>query len=176
MVIDSNQSDGNWRLEGLGAEGPETKLKDKLMLFGQFVGDWEIVDARYMQKDGSWAEMRGEVHFGWILGGTAIQDVWLGHKLGVEQIGMRGTTIRFYDSKIDAWCSTWLSPLKAIVQFFIGRKIEDTIVLELQNPIEFPEHWVFSKITPTSFRWHAEETRDAGKTWVITEEMQLCRK
>ena len=33
--------------------------------------------------------------------------------------------------------------------------------------------WVFSQITPKSFRWHSEETKDKGKTWKITEEMQI---
>lgn len=175
MKIDSKREGDNWRINGLGADEPDPELKDKLMLFGQFIGDWEIVEARYMQRDGSWTEMRGEVHFGWILGGSAIQDVWMGHKLGVEKIGMFGTTIRFYDPKIDAWRSTWLSPFKGLVQLFIGRKVGDKIILELQNPAEYPEHWVFSEIGSESFRWHAEETHDNGKTWLLTEEMQICR-
>jgi hypothetical protein len=48
------------------------------MLFGQFIGDWKIIKDRYVQGDGSSVEMRGEVHFGWILSGLAIQDVFFG--------------------------------------------------------------------------------------------------
>jgi hypothetical protein len=163
----------NWKIEGLAADGPDHKLKDKLMLFGQFVGDWDIAEASYLQADGTWAEMRGEVHFGWILGGTAIQDVWMGHRLGTEKLGMYGTTIRFYDPKIDAWRSTWLSPLKGLVQLFIGRKINEKIVLDLQNTTDYPERWVFSDITSKSFQWYAEETRDGGKTWLLVEKMNI---
>ena len=47
--------------------------------------------------------MKGEVHFGWILDGTAIQDVWMGGHVGSQEVTLFGTTIRFYDPKIDAW-------------------------------------------------------------------------
>jgi hypothetical protein len=55
------------RAEGLGTYEPYPNLKEKLALFGQFVGDWDIVDARYPQPDGTEVKRKGEVHFGWIL-------------------------------------------------------------------------------------------------------------
>lgn len=172
MVDNLNEAKA-WEIKGLKAYGPDLNLKDKLMLFGQFVGDWDIVDARYMQTGGNWVKMKGEVHFGWILGGTAIQDVWMGCLENSQKMVLFGTTIRFYDPKIDAWRSTWLSPLKGLVQTFIARKVNDEIVLELQNTDGYPEKWIFSEITPNSFRWHSEETHDKGKTWLLTEEMQI---
>jgi hypothetical protein len=173
MVNKPIESSGVWAIKGLGADGPDLHLKEKLMLFGQFVGDWDIVEARYMQADGTWVKMRGEVHFGWILGGTAIQDVWMGCQEGSQKMTLFGTTIRFHDPKIDAWRSTWISPIKGIVQTFIARKVDDDIVLELQTTDGYPEKWMFSQITPHSFRWHSEETRDDGKTWLVTEEMNI---
>jgi hypothetical protein len=163
--------DKAWAIKGLSADGPALTLKDKLMLFGQFVGDWDIVEAKYTRPDGTWVKMKGEVHFGWILGGTAIQDVWMGCQEGSEKTVLFGTTIRFYDQKIDAWRSTWLSPLKGLVQTFIGRKINEKIVLDLQNNSGYPEKWIFSEITPKSFRLHSEETHDKGETWLTTEVM-----
>ena len=162
-----------WRIKGLAADGPDRGLKKKLMLFGQFVGDWDIVEARYLQADGTWVKMKGEVHFGWILGGTAIQDVWMGCREGSQKMTLFGTTIRFYDPKIDAWRSTWISPLKGLVQAFIGRKVKDEIILELQTIDGYPEKWIFSQIMTQSFRWRSEETHDDGKTWLLTEEMHI---
>jgi hypothetical protein len=86
---------------------------------------------------------------------------------------MFGTTIRFYDPKISAWRSTWLSPLKGLVQTFIGREVSGEIVLEHKTAEGHPEKWTFSQITPQSFRWHSEQTHDEGKTWLLTEEMQI---
>jgi hypothetical protein len=163
----------SWSIKGLGAFDPDPNLKEKLMLFGQFVGDWEIVEAQYVQADGTWIRMKGEVHFGWILGGTAVQDVWMGCREGSQKLTLFGTTVRFYDPKIDAWRSTWLSPVNGRVQTFIAGKVNEEIVPEEQISGGFPEKWVFSQITPTSFRWHSEETRDNGKTWQLTEEMKI---
>jgi hypothetical protein len=143
------------------------------MLFGQFVGDWNIVEARYLEANGTWVKMKGEVHFGWILGGIAIQDVWLGCVEGSQEVTLFGTTIRFYDSKVDAWRSAWLSPLKGLVQTFIASKVNDEIVLEEQTTVGYPEKWIFSQITRRSFRRHSVETHDNGKTWLLTEEMQI---
>jgi hypothetical protein len=172
-MVGNSKTINGWLIKGLGAIGPDSSLKDKLMLFGQFVGDWDIVDAQYVQTDGTWVKMKGEVHFGWILGGTAIQDVWIGCREDSKRRIMFGTTIRFYDPKIDAWRSTWLSPLKGLVQTFIGRSIKGEIVLEHKTTESYPEKWIFSQITPQSFRWHSEETHDEGKTWLLTEEMQI---
>jgi hypothetical protein len=174
-MVDISRATNGWSIKGLGANGPEPHLKEKLMLFGQFVGDWEIVEARYLQLDGSWVRMKGEVHFGWILGGTAVQDVWMGKRLDSSKMVVFGTTIRFYDQTIDAWRSTWLSPLKGLVRTFIAKKVADKIVLKVQDALGHPENWVFSHITPQSFRWHSEETHDNGKTWLLTEEMQIQR-
>jgi len=34
-------------ISGLAAEDPALEMRDKLMLFGQFVGDWHILEARF---------------------------------------------------------------------------------------------------------------------------------
>jgi hypothetical protein len=106
MVNKSKGPSKVWKIKGLGSYGPDPNLEEKLMLFGQFVGDWDIVEDRYTQADGTEVKLKGEVHFGWILGGTAIQDVWMGHKENSQRMILLGTTIRFYDPKIDAWRST----------------------------------------------------------------------
>ena len=69
-MCENPESSSAWSIKGLGAIGPDPDLKDGLKLFGQFVGDWTIAKARYLKSDGKWAVFRGEVHFGWILGGN----------------------------------------------------------------------------------------------------------
>jgi hypothetical protein len=49
-------------LPGLGAVGPIRSLKSRLMLFGQFVGDWDILPPRSQWK-GSEPETTGEARF-----------------------------------------------------------------------------------------------------------------
>jgi hypothetical protein len=60
----------------IAASGPFEEYSEKLMLYGQFVGSWDI-DATWYAHDGTRRTGRGEWHFNWILGGRGIQDVLL---------------------------------------------------------------------------------------------------
>jgi hypothetical protein len=88
-------------IEGLLADGPDPGLKEKLMLFGQFVGDWEI-DRKWLEPDGKWRTNKGRVHFGWVLGGRAVQDVWTAIEGAPPKESAIGTTIRYYVPEADA--------------------------------------------------------------------------
>src|SRR4030042_3629832 len=92
-------------LSVLHAEGPVADIKSKMMLYGQFVGSWEgrvVVHA----PDGNRGEAGCEVHFGWVLEGRAIQDVWIATSRKERQDpkiaalgGLYGTPLRVYDPK-----------------------------------------------------------------------------
>lgn len=155
-------------IQKLNSNGPNEKYKDKLMLFGQFVGDWEIVECNAIQEDGSIITTKGELHWGWILNGRAVQDIWIGAP-------DMGTTVRFYDPEIDAWHSVWMTPTQGVVRNFIGRKVEDEIVLETRDTNNKLIHWIFYDISPETFRWRAEESTNDGETWIKTEEMFIRR-
>lgn len=59
-----------------------------------------------IRPDGTRVKGKGEWHWGWVLDGRAIQDVWIAHN-DVSQsnapITEWGTTLRFYDPKTDVW-------------------------------------------------------------------------
>ena len=161
-------------IRGLVSVAPDPKFSEKLMLFGQFVGDWDILEAKYPQPDGTIIKREGEIHFGWILDGRGVQDVWMIRKEG--RTVPVGTTIRFYDPKIDAWHSIWIAPMHGLVQAFVARKIGDEIVLMGKSKDGYPEHWIFSRITSDAFHWRAVESHDNEKSWQHTEEMQVSRR
>ena len=167
------ESRNMWTIKGLGADGPHPEFKERLMLFGQFIGDWDIVEARYPQPDGTEIKRQGEIHFGWILDGRAIQDVWMTYRENPRRVVPVGTTIRFYDPKRGIWQSIWISPIQGVVQTLVAQKVNDEIVLESKTKEGYPQKWIFSDITPESFRWRSVETHDNGKTWQLTEEMQV---
>ncbi len=64
-----------WEAIGLKADGPFPGMEEKLALFGQFVGDWDILEDRYLKPDCTWAVGRGELHWRWILNGRGVRDV-----------------------------------------------------------------------------------------------------
>lgn len=157
-------------IRGLLAEVPDPDLKEKLQLFGRFIGDWDL-DVWMIPYGGSRIECKAEVHFGWILRGKAIQDVWIFH----NPRKTIGTTVRFYDPKIDAWRCVWANPVSGIMETLIARERVKDIILEGTSQEGYPQRWTYSDITPTSFTWRGYESRD-GKPWQLQEEMKAVRK
>jgi hypothetical protein len=174
MVARRERTSDAWELAGLPADHPDPALAEKLRLFGQFVGDWTI-DARYPQPDGSEIRRTGAVHFRWILGGRAIQDTFSNLQGNPPREVAAGTTVRLYDPKQDAWLCVWVSPPQNVMRTFIGRPVDGEIVLEETTAGGHRERWIFSEITPQSFRWRAVDSPDDGKTWSTLEEMRVNR-
>ncbi len=145
------------------------------MLFGQFVGDWEIFPPR-SEWNGAPPAASGEVHFRWVLGGTAVQDIWGPLDDASRRLVPQGSTLRFYDPSIRAWRSTWISPYQRAVRRFVGRKVGREIVLREQDQGWKGELWIFSEITKNSFRWRAESRPSRRARRRITEDYLLRRR
>ena len=162
------------KLEGCG---PNPAMAERLQPFSQFVGAWDL-EWRGQDLEGNPVTVPGELYFGWILGGRAIQDVW---RVPLDQADTRrmrafhGTTIRFYDRVIEAWRSTWIDPLNGRVRRFIGRSAGDSIVLDGLDD-DPRERWSFREITSDSFIWRGEESTDGGKRWTLNDEMVATRR
>lgn len=165
----------NGLASALIAADPAIESGDELMLFGQFVGDWEITDRRYTLEDGSLKVTRGELHCGWILDGRATQDVWIAHDKETGKLDQKGTTLRFLDTETNVWRSVWVSPMHNTVMEFSGRKVGNEIVLENIDDDGEISRWIFHGIGKNAFSWKAEVSTDGGKSWKIAMEMSIRR-
>ncbi|HEX6981092.1 MAG TPA: hypothetical protein VF342_17515 [Alphaproteobacteria bacterium] len=150
-------------IEALHTDGPAPDRADKMSLYGWLIGRWKM-DAVVHKDDGTQYRGTGEIHFGWVLQGRAIQDVWI--LPGV----FYGTTLRIYDPGIDAWHILWNDPLKQLYTRQIGRAHGDDIVQEGKNDAGDAIRWSFTEITPDSFRWRGERSVDGGVTWQLQSE------
>jgi hypothetical protein len=170
---------GEPQIKGLSADRPSPAYADKMMLFGQFIGDWQF-DMVLIRPDGTRVKGDGEWHFGWALDGRAVQDVWIARD-DLSQpdapITEWGTTIRVYDPKRNGWRVVWMGPMRGNVVTFTATKIGDEIVMEADSRGGSPERgrWIISKVTPTSFYWRAVRSVDNGQTWELTQEMFVRR-
>jgi hypothetical protein len=147
-------------IDALHAGGPAADRSDKMGLYGRFVGSWQM-DATVFDEDGTPQNGRGEIHFGWVLEGRAIQDVWILPGF------FHGTTLRSYDPAIDAWHILWSDPLKQYYTRQIGRACGSDIVQLGRNDAGEAVRWTFTGITAESFRWLGERSRDGGAAWQL---------
>jgi hypothetical protein len=155
-------------IDALHSAGPASDRADKMGLYGWLIGDWEM-DTVVHTDDGTTHRGRGEIHFGWVLEGRAMQDVWI--LPGV----FYGTTLRVYDPGLDAWHILWSDPLRQYYARQIGRARGKDIVQEGKNATGDTIRWSFTEITPRSFRWTGERSRDGGATWQLQAEYSARR-
>jgi hypothetical protein len=156
----------------LHSPGPDPERKSKLALYAWLVGHWKF-DATTITDDGTTHAGNGEIHAGWVLRGRAIQDVWMIPRLADRRPGIAqmpgagnwyGTTLRIYDSSIDAWRILWSDPATNFFSQQIGRAHGRDIVQEGSDPRGGRMRWTFTEIEPDSFHWTAEHS-DGSAAW-----------
>ena len=168
-------------LDALGADGPAADRTGKMDLYGRFIGSWDL-DVTQITEDGTKRRRRGEWHFGWVLEGRAIQDVWIVPPRGAlrqgdaaANVNSCGTTLRVYDPRIDAWQIQWTDPVTQNFLQMIGPAQGDDIVQLGTRPDGKPIRWSFSEVTVDSFRWRGEISADGGASWRLNVEF-LARR
>lgn len=166
--------------EALHSTGARPELARELDLFGQFVGDWTLECMLYNPDGSEGLVMQGELRFGWVLGGRAVQDVWIvpgrDHPDEGKAPGFHGTTVRFYDTDLGAWRSTWIDPPNNRVRRFIGRPVGTDIELISDEHTEPTWRWRFTDITPNSFTWTSDRSpweRAPGEPPSWTKEVRM---
>jgi hypothetical protein len=172
----------NQLISVLHAEKPAAERAEKLQLYGRFIGDWETKIIAHA-PDGARHEGFGEIHFGWILEGRAIQDVWMIPRLAERPTAPQfpiagnwfGTTIRVYDPTIDAWRIYWIDPARSSFRQQIGRPRGQDIVQEGKTEQGTLSRWSFTKIAPNSFHWLGEQSTGDDVSWRLVVEVLAQR-
>ena len=167
-------------IDALRTNHPAPDRADKMNLYGWLIGRWEMETTVYAD-DGTKHAGRGEIHAGWVLEGRAVQDVWIMPRRTerTTELGkannMYGTTLRVWDSAIQAWRVTWINPVTGARDELIGRRSGNDIVQVGTHPDGTPIRWIFSEIAEDSFRWTGEALNPDGKTWKLEGEFRAKR-
>jgi len=167
----------------LHAEKPAADRAEKLQLYGRFIGDWETKVIAH-SPDGARHEGSGEIHFGWILEGRAIQDVWMIPRLAERPNAPPfpvagnwfGTTIGVYDPDFDAWRIYWIDPARNVFRQQLGRQRGDDVVQEGKTETGALSRWSFTNITPNSFHWLGESSASGDGSWQLVVEVLAQRE
>jgi hypothetical protein len=163
-------------LPTLRADAPHPNHSDKLMLFGQFIGIWEL-DIKFFDEAGHTIfHAPGEWAFSWVLDGRAIQDVITYAPLDDPSktgSGERrtGTTLRYYDAKADVWRMLFLGATSGVFLPLIAKPVGGDILIEGAEDDGTLNRWTFTEITPDSFHWIGKVSTDGGVSWWMVQEM-----
>jgi hypothetical protein len=160
-------------LTALGSEGPPADRAKDMDLYGWLIGSWEM-DTVHHLDDGTIQKSTGEIHFGWVLEGRAIQDIWIRPKRPAPSI-MYGTTLRIFDPGIEGWHIIWTDPLNQDYSRQIGRAEGKDIVQIGDDSRGLQTRWRFTEITADSFHWIGEERSSESDPWQVTYE-HLARR
>lgn len=170
-------------VDALLAAGPAASQGDTRDLYSGLIGSWdaEVVDRL---PGGTERRQSAEMHFGWVLEGRAIQDVWIAPArrdrapVSVSPVeGNRyGTTLRVYDPSIDAWRITWWNPVRGVENRLVGRRAGSQIVQTGSDADGRLIRWVFATLTTEAFHWRGESSEDGGRTWMCDTEFFARRR
>jgi hypothetical protein len=164
----------------LAAPGRSPEIPESADVYGWLTGSWELDVCHYL-VDMTARRMKGEVHFGWVLEGRAVQDVWIMPRRSErtadvdKTADMYGTTLRVWDPSIQAWRVTWINPVTGGRDELIGRWSGKDIVQVGRHADGTPIRWIFAEIMPDSFHWTGEALQPDGKTWKLEGEFRAKR-
>jgi hypothetical protein len=156
------------------------EIPEAVDAYGWLIGSWDL-DVRRFGVNGAEHAASGEVHFAWVLEGRAMQDVWImpRRQERTPQLGKTfntyGTTLRVWDSSVQAWRVTWINPVTGARDELVGRRCGKDIVQIGTHSDGTPIRWIFTDITPDSFRWVGEVLEADGITWRLEAEF-LARR
>jgi len=165
----------------LAAAGRSREIPESADAYGWLIGSWELDVRRYAGVDVAAHRLKGEAHFGWVLEGRAVQDVWIMPRLSErtadlgKTLNMYGTTLRVWDPSIEAWRITWMNPAGDHYEQQLGRRSGKDVVQIGTRPNGTPTRWRFTEITLDSFHWLGEALERDGKTWKLEGEF-LARR
>jgi hypothetical protein len=172
--------DRNAAIEALKADGPLSAYRDKLMLFGQFIGTWDMDIRFYDEKGKQVFKGPGEWMFSWVLDGRAVQDV-LTYASTTEPnrtaVGERriGTTLRYYDPALDSWRMVWLGATSGTFLILNAKAVGSTIAIAGRDMDGSYLRWKFTDLSPDEFHWTGMTSRDR-KHWRMEQEMYGRRR
>jgi hypothetical protein len=141
---------------GLEAKAPERAMFDRM------IGSWDVTYEIY-DKDGKVRRLPGQVTYGWILDGKALQEIW--SDLDGKQVKPYATTIGYSDAKHGRWTAAWIYPAAGMPTIVSGGVENGRLVLTGHDQDGALQRWSIDGVQADAFVARYESSEDEGKTW-----------
>ena len=167
-------------LNALQSYNPSAEIPEADRIYDWLIGSWNVEVIDYLEN-GEVKHVEGEWHFGRILEGRAIQDVFICpsrplRDQNTSKVRNRyGTSIRVFHPGKKRWEVTWLNPVTGAHDRLVARKEGDKIIQEGKDDEGYQMRWIFTDIRPDSARWYGERSKDGGASWTLEAEFFLTR-
>jgi hypothetical protein len=159
-------------MQKLAAAGRSPEIPAEADAYGWLEGSWDL-DIVYYGVDVRDQQLRGEAHFGWVLEGRAMQDVWIMKHPDVMARTARpfasGSGSRCVAGDVDELISGRRDEL-------IGRRIGNDIIQIGTHGDGTHIRWSVLDVTPSSFRWVGDALQPDGETWKVEAEFHARRR
>jgi len=159
----------------LGAATPHPSIQAEATVFDRLVGTWDTRFS-FIAEDGTITHPTGELRFGWIMDGRALQDLWISYPKDGKGERTIGTTIRYFDHAAKIWRVVFFAPAFGAMINMSGGAEGNRIVLRGTDGAGLALRWTFNDIQADSFVWRGEVSSDGGRTWRLGEEHQMTRR
>ncbi len=163
-------------VNALLAAGPQSAHPDRMRLFGQLVGTWNVTNRLLDESTGEWSEASLVWTFAYVLDGRAVQDVLV--RPDAHDPDARtalGTTVRVYDPQLGVWRVNWFGTASGDYCTLVASGHRDGIRQDGTQTDGRPIRWNFSAITADSFAWDGWVSNDEGATWWLEQHMDAVR-
>jgi hypothetical protein len=163
------------------SSAPHPDYQDKLMLFGQFEGVWDVDIEFFDETEKAIFQGKGEWAFAWVMDGRVLQDVLTFPDLQDPSAiapGKRniGTSLRHYDPKTEVWRIVWIGASSGNLCFLKAKQDGDDLLIERKEPGMSFLKWRFSGITEKQFYWTGHFSNDDGKSWILEQKMLATKR
>lgn len=176
LTLDASRTDRrNDMIQELATREAHPSMGVEARTFDRFVGTWDCAFS-FRAEDGTVRHSTGELRFGWIIDGRAIQDIWIGYPKRPGDARTIGTSIRFFEPKSNVWRVVFVAPAFGLITQVQGGVEGDRIVLRGEDAAGSLLRWSFNDINADSFNWRGESSRDGGKTWKLEEDHRMTRR
>lgn len=153
-------------------------ISEEHNLFKPLIGDWDFVMS-YHPGTPKERKVEGEWFFSWVLGGMAVQDVFVCPRRSTliterDKCTVYGSVIRVYNQIKNNW--DVFSTCNGASLIMEANKVGDSIVMDSISASKYKVKRIFSDITENSFNWQIAISKDDGHNWLVHAKMSATRK
>jgi len=150
-------------MEGMPPMGPPAEMQ----ALASMVGTWDAASEMRMDPDSAFMPFTGVTQFSYVAGGACMQMTFTTEMMGMP---FNGVGMTAYNRETGEWTETWVDNMGGYMSVYRGKMTDGKKVLTGQDYM-MGQVWetriTTSNITPTSFNWQMEHSKDGGKTWAV---------